>query len=149
MQPKSIERLGFGRYRYVPEKTAAPSRGRMASMGPAELVAAPKIEAIEHEGYRRLVAQLPCIACRIYNFSQCAHTNTGKGLAVKTCDLQTFPLCCDRPGVRGCHSLFDQGALFSKAARRAIEPAWVADTQRQILTLGWWPADLPIPETAS
>lgn len=30
-------------------------------------------------------------------------------------------------------------ALFSKEARRLIEPAWVADTQRRIQAMGCWP----------
>ena len=48
----------------------------------------------------------------------------------------TFPLCCDRPGVRGCHSKFDQGAMFDKAARQLIEPAWWSDTRRKLLAMG-------------
>lgn len=144
MLPKNVERVGFGRYRYVPPAPAPATKGRMASMGPAETTSAPKEEPIRHEGYRRLVAALPCISCRIVGYSQAAHPNTGKGMAAKTDDRLCFPLCADRPGVRGCHSLFDQGALFSKAARRAIEPAWTNDTQRRIQAAGNWPADLPL-----
>ena len=48
----------------------------------------------------------------------------------------------------GCHPKFDQGALFPKHVRRALEPAWAADTQRHIIALGLWPKDLPMPETA-
>lgn len=104
--------------------------------GPA---AAPKDQTIRSKAYLRLVAQLPCLHCGIWGHSQAAHANTGKGMALKACDLQTFPLCADRPGQRGCHSYFDSGALFSKEARRLIEPAWVADTQRRIQAMGVWP----------
>lgn len=36
-------------------------------------------------------------------------------------------------------------ALLGKEARRAIEPAWAADTQRQIVMRGLWPKKLPLP----
>lgn len=92
----------------------------------------PKENPVRDEPYRRLVATLPCKNCGIAGYSQAAHPNTGKGAGTKASDSDCFPLCCDRPGVRVCHSAFDQGALFSKAARRAIEQAWAADTRRQL-----------------
>lgn len=102
----------------------------------------PKDDAVRSEEYRRLVAQLPCKLCGIAGYSQAAHPNTGKGAGIKTSDLDCFPLCCDRPGVQGCHTKFDQHALYSRAARREIEPAWAADTRRQIIAMGLWPANL-------
>ena len=64
-------------------------------------------------------------------------------MGIKACDLLTlFPACCDRPGVRGCHSQLDQGALFTKAVRRELEPVWAADTQRRIKAMGLWPTNL-------
>lgn len=108
-----------------------------------------KSEPIRSKAYLRLVAQLPCKHCGIWGHSQAAHSNTGKGMGTKACDLQTFPLCADRPGERGCHSLFDQGALFSKEARRLIEAAWVADTQRQIHAMGVWPEKYPFPHAGA
>lgn len=103
----------------------------------------PKENAIEHEGYRRLVAMLPCKLCGIFALSQAAHPNTGKGQNIKTDDRECFPLCADSPGRRGCHPQFDQGALFSKAVRRELEPVWGADTRRAIEAAGNWPKDLP------
>lgn len=119
-------------------------------MGQPTTLARPvlKDEPIRSKAYLRLVAQLPCKHCGIWGYSQAAHANTGKGMAFKACDLQTFPLCADRPGQRGCHSQFDQGALFGKEARRLIEPAWVADTQRQIHAMGIWPKKYPFPLAA-
>ena len=102
----------------------------------------PKDDAVRSEEYRRLVAQLPCKHCGVHGHSQAAHPNTGKGAALKTDDRLCFPLCCDRPGVQGCHPKFDQHALYSRAARREIEPAWAADTRRQITAMGQWPANL-------
>ena len=126
-------------------KTVVPRASVMAA-STTRCAPAPKDELIRSKIYLRLVAQLPCKHCGISGHSQAAHANTGKGMGTKACDLQTFPLCADRPGQRGCHSLFDQGALLGKEARRAIEPAWVADTQRQIYALGLWPKKLTIPE---
>lgn len=105
---------------------------------------APKsAEPVRSERYRRLVAMLPCKFCGIAGHSQAAHPNTGKGAGMKTDDRLCFALCADRPGQRGCHSLFDQGALLDKATRRAVEPAWGADTRRQITAMGLWPESLP------
>ena len=104
-----------------------------------------KAAPVRSEAYRRAVASLPCIHCGIEGYSQCAHANTGKGTGTKSSDTESFPLCACQPGRRGCHSLFDQGALFSKEARRAKEAEWVAKTRLQILSSGLWPARLPVP----
>lgn len=104
-----------------------------------------KESPLRSEAYRRAVASLPCIHCGIEGYSQCAHANTGKGTGTKSSDTESFPLCACQPGRRGCHSLFDQGALFSKEARRAKEAEWVAKTRLQILSSGLWPARLPVP----
>lgn len=108
----------------------------------------PKDEPVRCEAYRRAVAQLPCVICGIYGYSQAAHANTGKGMGLKACDLTLFPACADRPGVRGCHAQLDQGALFPKAVRRELEPVWAADTRRRVLLAGLWPESLPYPAPA-
>ena len=102
-----------------------------------------KTEIVRSEAYRRLVAAMPCIACGC-GPCQAAHPNTDKGMSMKTDDRLCFPLCGPQPGRPGCHALFDQGAMFSKAARRAIEPAWGADTRRRILANQQWPKGLPL-----
>ena len=106
---------------------------------------------VRSEAYRRAVASLPCINCGVPGHSQCAHSNSGKGAGIKASDLDSFPLCTVHPGadgrlVQGCHENFDQGALFTKAVRRELEPVWAADTQRRILAMGLWPAGLPYPD---
>lgn len=108
----------------------------------------PKDEPVRCEAYRRAVAQLPCVICGIYGYSQAAHANTGKGMGLKACDLTLFPACADRPGMRGCHAQLDQGALFPKAVRRELEPVWAADTQRRVRLAGLWPESLPYPAPA-
>ena len=113
----------------------------------------PKAQPVRNEAYRRAVASLPCVICGVPGYSQAAHMSyagaaTGKGMGIKSCDLTCVPLCADRAGVRGHHSQLDQGALFSKAARHALEPVWAADTQRRINAMGLWPKNLPYPRAA-
>ena len=92
----------------------------------------PKTRPVKDEAYRRLVAALPCIACGVHGYSQAAHPNTGKGMGRKTSDRDCFPLCCDRPEVRGCHDLFDKNVMFKKADRQATEQRWTKQTQRML-----------------
>jgi hypothetical protein len=101
-----------------------------------------KENAIEHEGYRRLVAALPCARCFVQGYSQAAHPPpTGKGR--KEDDRAVFPLCCTRPDQVGCHVLFDQYKLMPHDA--AVEQAreWGRRTRARIINLGQWPASLP------
>lgn len=110
----------------------------------------PKIEPVRSEEYRRLVAALPCCICKMPGRSQAAHPNTGKGMGTKTDDRLCFPACGPRyDGHCGCHAALDQGALFPKAVRRELEPAWGADTRRAILAAGDWPKNLPLWEAQS
>ena len=126
--------------------TVNPGAFRLAvpvASAPAAQVA--KAAPVRSEAYRRAVASLPCAICKLPGHSQAAHANTGKGMGLKACDLTCFPACGPRPGMQGCHAALDQGALFSKAVRRALEPVWAADTQRRILAMGLWPDGLPNP----
>ena len=114
---------------------------------PAEPVT--KDAPVRSEAYRRAVASLPCAICGVPGYSQCAHSNSGKGAGIKASDLDSFPLCTVHPIadgrlVQGCHERFDQGALFSKLVRRELEPVWIADTQRKIYSMGLWPENLPL-----
>lgn len=107
-----------------------------------------KAAPVRNEAYRRLVAAMPCVICGMVGYGQAAHGSAGKGMGIKASDLELFCLCADRPGVRGCHSLLDQGALFTKAVRRELEPVWAADTQRRIQALGIWPKNMQKPAAA-
>ena len=101
----------------------------------------PKANPIRSEKYRRLVADFSCAACGIQGYSQAAHLPPdGKGL--KQCDLLTFPLCCARVGVPGCHQDFDHYRMFPKVAAITVGRAWAADTQRRIKAMGLWPTNL-------
>jgi hypothetical protein len=145
---------GFARKTYTAAPPAPPRRSERAGVAARISTAftpVPKESVVRHEGYRRLVAALPCKHCGIWNYSQCAHGNLEKGGGIKTDDRFSFPLCTVHPSadgtlIRGCHERFDQGALFSKAARRLIEAAWAADTRRHIAAAGDWPKNLPLWE---
>ena len=121
---------------------------RAANMGLATTAAAPipKAAPVRSEAYRRAVATLPCAICGVHGYSQAAHANQGKGMGMKACDLTCFPACGPRPGFQGCHAALDQGALFTKAVRRELEPVWAADTRRKIQAMGLWPKGLPVPD---
>ena len=129
------------RVRSVPTVSAGAWRApRAVDAMPAAQVH--KAAPVRSEAYRRVVASLPCAICGVHGYSQAAHANQGKGMGMKACDLTLFPACCDRPGVRGCHSLLDQGALFTKAVRRELEPVWAADTMRKLWEMGLIPDSL-------
>ena len=90
---------------------------------------------MRNEKYRRAVASLPCVCCGIEGYSNAAHANGleyGKGMGRKADDGAIFPLCCSRPGVVGCHALFDQGAMFDKATRREQTERWISWTKAAI-----------------
>ena len=133
------------RVRHVPSVTPGAFRvPEPVNNAPAARVE--KSAPVRSEAYRRLVAAMPCVICGMVGYGQAAHGSAGKGMGIKASDLELFCLCADRPGVRGCHSLLDQGALFTKAVRREREPVWAADTRRKLLALGLWPKGVPVPD---
>src|SRR6516164_5082420 len=78
---------------------------------PAKFKAKKQARKAAETAHFRRVASLPCACCGIVGYSQCAHSNLaehGKGLGLKAHYLTTFPLCCSRPGVLGCHSRHDR-----------------------------------------
>lgn len=117
---------------------------RAATMGLGTRAAAPipKAAPVRSEPYRRAVATLPCAICGVPGYSQAAHANQGKGMGMKASDLTCFPACGPRLGFQGCHAALDQGALFTKAVRRELEPAWAADTKRKLWEMGLIPDSL-------
>ena len=143
MRPKSEPNAD--RVRSMPTVTPGAFRApEPVSEAPAAQVA--KAAPVRSEAYRRAVASLPCAICGVPGYSQAAHANQGKGMGMKACDLTCFPACGPRPGFQGCHAALDQGALFTKAVRRELEPVWAADTQRRIKAMGLWPKGVPVPD---
>jgi len=145
-----VKRSGFkSAFQPCPAKTmeAFAPRARemavpMAGAVSRPSVAAPKFESARSEAYRRLVAAMPCIACGAVGRSQCAHSNYGKGLALKADDRESFPLCGPTLSRFGCHADLDQGAKYSKAQRRRLENEWSRTTRAAIRASGQWPATL-------
>lgn len=96
----------------------------------------PKSPPTRSESYRRWVATLPCASCGIKGYSQAAHPNFGKGMAMKTSDLLCFPLCSTRPGHMGCHAMHDLCIDMTRDERRAAEQRYIAQTQEQAIKAG-------------
>lgn len=88
----------------------------------------PKPQRVQNEAYRRYVASKPCFGCGIEGYSQCAHANGG-GMGTKRSDLETFPLCCTRPGHMGCHYMHDLCIDMTRATRRELEAKYIAQMQ--------------------
>lgn len=100
----------------------------------------PKTKPHRDEKYRRLIATMPCFSCGIDGYSQVAHSNLskhGKGGAQKASDYATFPLCCERLGVVGCHSMFDQGLIVTKLHKEAVTEFWIASAQKRAKQAGF------------
>lgn len=95
-----------------------------------------KTPRVRSESYRRFVASYPCFACGVEGFSQAAHANYGKGLSMKTCDLQTFPLCGPHWGMPGCHWQHDNLIDMTKDQRREIEEQYVERMQDIAVSAG-------------
>lgn len=94
-----------------------------------------KAIASEELAYYKAVASLPCVCCGIWGYSQAAHSNRaadGKGLGIKADYKATFPLCCDRPGVVGCHTRHDQCIGMTREEADARTPIYIADTQAKL-----------------
>lgn len=137
---------------WKPSKPARPLFRHREKRGPglAQRVALEAGTAIRHERgepgllrseqHRKNVAALPCAVCRIEKFSQAAHPNFDKGMAMKNCDSLTFPLCCDRPGVLGCHSQHDQGGIYTKQERAQKEWEHIDATRAQLIRQNKWDA---------
>ena len=140
--PRSERQRDPDRLRSVPTVTPGAFRAPQP-VATTPVVQVPKDAPVRSEAYRRAVATLPCIACGIQGYSQAAHLPPeAKGM--KQSDLLTFPLCCTRVGIAGCHQDYDQYRLFPRAAAMAVGRAWAADTQRRILAMGLWPKALPL-----
>lgn len=91
--------------------------------------------------HRQNVANLPCAACRLENYSQAAHLNLaalGKGRGLKVSDALTVPLCCTRPGLIGCHVRLDSSGQYDKATAETLQLTWLHNTISQLKHLGQW-----------
>ncbi|MGZ7173880.1 hypothetical protein ACXKTX_09625 [Burkholderia gladioli] len=102
----------------------------------ARVIGFPKVLTFRSEELRRLVVTLPCMNCGVERYTQAAHMNLGKGGALKASDAAIAALCCDRPGIRGCHAMLDQGGVMTKSERRQFEIEMVALTYIALMERG-------------
>ena len=102
-------------------------------------VAVPKSVIRRSEKYRRWVASLNCAHCGRVGFSQAAHADAGKGMALKADDGTCFPLCAESPGSSGCHVLFGASGQLGKTVRRHLEWQHGFATRELARETGHWP----------
>lgn len=95
----------------------------------------PKPTRYKNESYRRYVAAQECFGCGIEGYSQCCHKN-GAGMGTKHSDLDSFPLCCTRPGHMGCHMMHDLCIDMSREQRRELEALYVEKMQQRARDAG-------------
>jgi hypothetical protein len=119
-----------------------PTSATMRSAAADAPVATPKDEPYRSEEYRRFVASKPCFSCGIAGFSQCAHANYGKGMAMKVSDLETFPLCGPHGLHNGCHFEFDLCLGMMRDERRELEREYVARMQEIARAAGRLPKEI-------
>ena len=91
-----------------------------------------KSAPLRSEKHKQLVRSMPCHECGIEGQSQAAHANYSKGMGIKACDSQIFPMC------HACHRELDQGGLFTKEERRVYERDAVDGTRRLLRISGQW-----------
>lgn len=91
-----------------------------------------KSRPLRSEKHRRLVASMPCCECGLEGHSQAAHANYGKGLAIKACDSQIFPLC------QFCHEWLDRSGELTREGRRMRERLAVNATRERLQIFGQW-----------
>lgn len=121
--------------------------GLVALVSSDEAIFSPvtKDAPVRHEGYRRLVASMPCAWCGCQGRSNHAHENSGKGMAMKVDDRRAMPLCVDDMGQNGCHTTFDRYALIDggREAHAALGSQLARQTRLAIQRAGLWPKTLP------
>ena len=91
-----------------------------------------KSAPLRSDKHRRLVAFIPCHECGLEGQSQAAHANYSKGMGIKACDSQIFPMC------HACHQWLDQGGELTREERRNYERRAVDGTRRLLRALGKW-----------
>lgn len=104
-----------------------------------------KDKPIRSPKYLREVATLPCANCGREGYSQAAHANQGKGMAMKTSDNTAAPLCTVGPHGKGCHEMFDQYELGDKHQSALLIKGWATDTYWTLKRAGKVPLSVPAP----
>jgi hypothetical protein len=103
------------------------------------MISMPKHSYLRSETYRRWVASLACAHCQRSGPSQCAHSDYGKGLGLKSSDSGCFPLCADGPEHTGCHWLLGASGRLTRERRREKEAEYSARTRALAIESGNYP----------
>ena len=110
-----------------------PAQPVLVADGKARMVVpVPKAQPLRDEGYRRLVAALPCVLCGIVGYSNACHGDEGKGLGIKAGDETAYPGCVSRPGIVGCHERIGTLRELRKDQRRELEALWANQTRMKL-----------------
>lgn len=102
----------------------------------------PKFHYVRSKPLLKAVATLPCQICGFHG-TQASHSNQsqhGKGRSIKASDIYIAALC------PACHHEIDQGHRLSKAERLTLWTRAHHKTVRELLALGLWPLDVPVPD---
>ncbi|GER16704.1 hypothetical protein VCH24_17110 [Variovorax boronicumulans] len=139
---------GFKRPTYQRAPCSAPTRGRggVISRVAGTVLAVEKENALQHQGYMKLVRQLPCAHCGIVGHTQFCHADEGKGERIKTDCRRGWPGCGPHGDSMGCHYLLGSTGKLGRAERRRLEALYGAQTRATIIAMGLWPARLPMLE---
>lgn len=115
----------------------------------------PKVEAIQHAGYMKIVRTFACARCGWYRKGgiQFAHADVlgigGKGIGLKSDCRLGWPGCGPHDGLPGCHYIVGSTGKLGKQGRRDFEAAASARTRARAIAIGKWPARLPLWVEAS
>lgn len=109
----------------LPARTARLASSKSPARAPMTRKRRPKSETLRiygDEDRRAWIKSLPCAGCGVVGFSENAHVCGNAGAGRKANADTIAPLCRDRPGVTGCHTLYDQHKrpFVSEASRRRI-----------------------------
>lgn len=107
------------------------------------IVAVPKENPLQHEGYMTLVRGMACAGCGIEGWTVFCHSEETKGLSIKSDCRLGWPGCTTRPGINGCHYDVGSSGFLGRDGRRAFEASAAKQTRRLIREAGLWPKDLP------
>lgn len=111
-----------------------PAQPVLVTDGKARMVVPiPKAQPLRSEEYRRLVASLPCVLCKIEGYSNACHSDDGsKGCGTKSSDATCYPGCVSRPGIVGCHERIGTLREIPRDQRRELEALWANQTRMKL-----------------
>lgn len=103
-----------------------------------------KFDYIRSPALLKACRGIACTNCGRDDGTVCAaHSNQakhGKGRSIKASDIYVASLC------NVCHMALDQGSRMSREDRERMWDACHAQTVKELVRGGLWPANVPVPE---